>query len=109
MIYKVRSMYCPLFFNAVSNLRREMKTETIVVLLFLLNWAYSDEECPTNFDYVRQLPWNKSFCESAIIKPECCLNLVSLFGIGVAQYLRDSSIFMFPTYASAVACLDLFQ
>lgn len=88
-----------------------MKMETILLLqLLLLNWALSAAaECPFNLDYVRQLPWDKSTCKSTINKDNCCQTLRSLMGVGFAQYLKDASIFEFPSNASAASCLEIFQ
>jgi len=87
-----------------------MKMETILLQLLLLNWALSaDAECPFKLDYVRQLPWDKSTCESTSNEADCCQTLRSLIGVGFAQYLKDASVFEFPSNASAVSCLGIFQ
>jgi len=87
-----------------------MKMETILLLLLLLNCALGyATECPMALDYVRQLPWDKSSCQSLTNKADCCQTLRGLLGIGLAQYLRDESIFEFPSNASAVSCFELFQ
>lgn len=90
-----------------------MKTKTLVLLLMLLqSWSFADAECPMDLVYVRQLRWNKSSCKSAISGGNgdpCCQTLLSLFGVGLAQYLKDTSMFQLPTNASAVSCLGLFQ
>jgi hypothetical protein len=65
-----------------------------------------------DLQYVRKLQWDKSSCKSAIIggaENPCCPTLLSLFGVGLAQYLRDASMFELPNNASAVSCLGLFQ
>jgi hypothetical protein len=65
-----------------------------------------------DLQYVRKLQWDKSSCKSAIIgggENPCCQTLLSLFGVGLAQYLRDASMFELPNNASAVSCLGLFQ
>lgn len=90
-----------------------MKLKTFVVLLMLLtSWAFANAECPMDLLYVRQLRWNKSSCKSAISggsDDPCCQTLLSLFEMGLAQYLKDTSMFELPTNASAVSCLGLFQ
>jgi hypothetical protein len=90
-----------------------MKMEIIFLLLLtLLYSAFADADCPMDLQYVRKLPWDKSSCESPISggsDSPCCQTLLSLFGVGLAQYLRDASMFELPRNASAVACLKLFQ
>lgn len=87
-----------------------MKMESILLLLLLLNRAMSsDTECPMALDYVHQLPWDKSSCQSPINEANCCQILRGLLGIGLAQYLRDASKFEFPSNASAVSCFEQFQ
>jgi hypothetical protein len=84
--------------------------ETILLQLLLFNWAFSAHaDCPFNLDYVRQLPWDRSYCESGINKDNCCQTLRSLLGVGFAQYLKDKSVFEFPSNASAVSCLTIYQ
>jgi len=80
-----------------------MKINTFLLILWLLNWAFADTDCPMNLNYVGQLSWDKSSCESAIIKSDCCQALRSLLGIGLAQYLWDASMFELPNNASADA------
>lgn len=83
----------------------------LLALLLLFNWAFADEECPMDLDYVHQWHWDKSSCRSPSGGSDnpCCQTLLSLIGVGLAQYLRDASIFELPSNASAVACLGLFQ
>lgn len=87
--------------------------ETVfLLLLLLLYWAFADAECPMDLHYVRKLPWDKSSCDPPIsdrADSPCCQTLLGLFGVGLAQYLRDESMFELPSNVSAVACLKLFQ
>ncbi|XP_057850321.1 probable receptor-like protein kinase At1g11050 isoform X2 [Cryptomeria japonica] len=81
----------------------------VLLLLFIVVKANS-ASCPTDFNYVSQILWDKSSCESVEAGDgDCCQTLLSLFGVGLAQYLKDSSNFEFPDYASANACVNSFQ
>lgn len=91
-----------------------MRTETLLLrlLLSLLFLVFADAECPMDLNYVRKLQWDKASCKSANIEGSdnpCCQTLLSLFGVGIAQYLRDASMFDLPSNGSAVSCLELFQ
>jgi len=82
----------------------------MLLQLLLLNWGFgADVECPFNLDYVRQLPWDQSTCKPAINKADCCQPLRSLLGVGFSQYLKDASVFEFPSNASAVSCFGILQ
>lgn len=79
------------------------------VLLFIIVKANA-AICPTDFNYVSQMSWDKSSCESVDLgEANCCQTLLSLFGVGLAQYLKDSSNFEFPNYSSANACIISFR
>ncbi|KAL2324773.1 hypothetical protein Fmac_023831 [Flemingia macrophylla] len=39
----------------------------------------------------------------------CCISLLSLFGIGLAQHLKETSQFQLPNLATSVSCLQEFQ
>ncbi|GLJ24929.1 hypothetical protein SUGI_0477080 [Cryptomeria japonica] len=81
----------------------------VLLQLFIFVQA-NGASCPTDFNYVTQMKWDKSSCQSADpVKDNCCQTLLSLFGVGLAQYLKDSSNFEFPDYSSANACVNSFQ
>jgi len=64
----------------------------------------------SDFNYVRQIPWDLSSCQSGLDSAGVfCETLLLLISVGVAQHLKDSSVFMFPDYASANACVNEFQ
>ena len=69
----------------------------------------SAASCPVDYSYVHQIPWDPSFCQSGDNHGVCCQSLLSLFDIGLAQYLKDYSMFEFPDHASATACINEFQ
>lgn len=88
-----------------------MKLE-YVLLLFLSYLAFADAECPMDLHYVRQWQWDKSSCESHISGGSgspCCQTLLGLLAVGLAEYLREASMFELPSNASAVACFEKFQ
>lgn len=78
-----------------------------VLLQFFIVVKGSRASCPTDFNYVHRIPWNSGCCQAD--DANCCQSLFSLFSVGVAQHLRDSSMFGFPDHASADACLNEFQ
>eukprot|EP01018_Ginkgo_biloba_P019341 Gb_33832 [translate_table: standard] len=85
----------------------------VLLLLHLMIVNGNAASCPTDFSYAQQLPWNKSDCQSNAGQEGpgagCCQTLLGLFGVGLAQYLKDSSLFEFPDNATATACLNAFQ
>ncbi|CAL5333196.1 unnamed protein product [Camellia sinensis] len=64
--------------------------------------------CPIDFSYVQTFPWDSSPCQDPTDK-SCCQTLLSLFGIGLAQYLKQTSMFYFPNETSSSSCLSDFQ
>ncbi|XP_057813106.1 probable receptor-like protein kinase At1g11050 [Cryptomeria japonica] len=80
-----------------------------VLVLVLVN---AEPECPMNLDYVTRMPWNPSSCHSIQNSEDlkmCTNTLRSVLGVGLAQFLRDESIFLLPDNGSAIACLNGFQ
>ncbi|ERN08784.1 probable receptor-like protein kinase At1g11050 [Amborella trichopoda] len=71
--------------------------------------------CPMDLGYVDSFPWDSSACEIPLPNPNpdqqqhCCQTLLSLFGIALAQHLRETSLFNLPDLTSATACLIDFQ
>ncbi|KAA8546442.1 hypothetical protein F0562_002819 [Nyssa sinensis] len=64
--------------------------------------------CPIDFGYVQTFPWDNSQCREPI-NINCCQTLISLFGMGLSQYLKETSMFYLPDAASASSCLSDFQ
>ncbi|KAK9096141.1 hypothetical protein Sjap_021638 [Stephania japonica] len=88
----------------------------MMMMMMLLALIYSSEatnnaSCPFDQSYVERLAWDTSQCRKSeeTIEKYCCPTLLSLFGIGLAQHLRDTSQFFLPDYASSAACLTDFQ
>ncbi|KAJ6926405.1 receptor-like protein kinase [Populus alba x Populus x berolinensis] len=75
--------------------------------------------CPMDFSYVFRIPWNRSLCQNFrppdendntnTSKPQCCQSLLSLFGIAVAQHLKETSLFHLPNLATSISCLRDYQ
>uniref|UniRef100_A0A7N0TT14 non-specific serine/threonine protein kinase n=1 Tax=Kalanchoe fedtschenkoi TaxID=63787 RepID=A0A7N0TT14_KALFE len=68
----------------------------------------SSASCPVDLGYVETVPWNTSQCQNGDEKL-CCQTLLSLFGIGLAQHLKDTLLFQLPDSVSSSACLADFQ
>ncbi|KAL2342224.1 hypothetical protein Fmac_010164 [Flemingia macrophylla] len=80
--------------------------------------APSTSTCPMDLNYVLRIPWNTSAChnfQEALASKNgtdantCCISLLSLFGIGLAQHLKETSQFQLPNLATSVSCLQEFQ
>ncbi|KAF9599818.1 hypothetical protein IFM89_001764 [Coptis chinensis] len=69
--------------------------------------------CPIDLNYIHTIPWNTSVCQSPTnsntANQICCQALLSLFGIGLAQHLKETSLFQLPDLPSASACVLDFQ
>uniref|UniRef100_A0A0D6QXW0 non-specific serine/threonine protein kinase n=1 Tax=Araucaria cunninghamii TaxID=56994 RepID=A0A0D6QXW0_ARACU len=90
----------------------ERKMKLIITLLVFLYVSITNAACPINLDYVTKMSWNTTYCRSIQNSKDlgnCANTLLSVFGVGLAQYLRDESMFELPDNASVVACLDRFQ
>ncbi|KAI3509339.1 hypothetical protein L1887_24548 [Cichorium endivia] len=72
--------------------------------------------CPMNFDYVRQIQWPTKDCRASrdptktvTNSTNCCQTLLSVFGISLAQHLKDTSQFHLPDLKTSSSCLTDFQ
>ncbi|XP_077231666.1 putative receptor-like protein kinase At1g11050 [Tasmannia lanceolata] len=68
--------------------------------------------CPMNLSYVQTIPWDSSSCQQDKNQTQneiCCQTLVSLFGVGLAQHLKQTSLFNLPNLATAYSCIADFQ
>ncbi|XP_057490746.1 probable receptor-like protein kinase At1g11050 [Actinidia eriantha] len=65
--------------------------------------------CPINFGYVQTFPWDTHSCNKDPIDKGCCQTLLSLFGLGLAQHLKETSMFYLPNIDSSSSCLSDFQ
>ncbi|KAF2293805.1 hypothetical protein GH714_004948 [Hevea brasiliensis] len=80
-------------------------------------------QCPMDLNYVLRIPWNKSSCQNyqpsknntanlqndTTNKDPCCTNLLHLFGVGLAQHLKKTSLFQLPSLNTSVSCLQDYQ
>nr|TKR84295.1 putative receptor-like protein kinase [Populus alba] len=99
----------------------------LVLILLSLAHTYAVAEtatstaatCPMDFSYVLRIPWNRSLCQNFrppdenentnTSKPQCCQSLLSLFGVAVAQHLKETSLFRLPNLATSISCLRDYQ
>ncbi|TYH85456.1 hypothetical protein ES332_D02G267900v1 [Gossypium tomentosum] len=75
--------------------------------------------CPMDLYYVTGVPWNSTLChdfhpsnstpKAEISKQNCCVALLSVFGIGLAEHLKETSLFQLPDLPTSVSCLHDFQ
>ncbi|KAK7318740.1 hypothetical protein RJT34_03447 [Clitoria ternatea] len=73
--------------------------------------------CPVTMDYVLKVPWNSSSClnfqplasQNQTRTTICCQDLLSLFGIALAQNLKENSLFQLPNLPTSISCLQDFQ
>ncbi|KAL9663688.1 hypothetical protein QQ045_019079 [Rhodiola kirilowii] len=78
------------------------------LLIFISIDSSISASCPIDLSYVETVPWNTSQCRNGD-DSLCCQTLLSLFGIGIAQHLKDTSLFQLPDSLSSSACLNEFQ
>nr|POE97433.1 putative receptor-like protein kinase [Quercus suber] len=95
---------------------RAMRFETSIVgaqekKTGLENNSRTTSSCPIDLSYVETFPWNTTVCREAGDPngTHCCLALLSLFGIGLSQRLKDTSMFQLPDLASSSSCLSNLQ
>ncbi|KAF5448632.1 hypothetical protein F2P56_029143 [Juglans regia] len=70
----------------------------------------STAACPMDLDYVLRIPWNTSHCKKfESNRTLCCQDLLSLYGIALAQRLKDTSLFELPDVPTSISCLQDFQ
>ncbi|XP_074572533.1 putative receptor-like protein kinase At1g11050 [Curcuma longa] len=76
-----------------------------------VNMAVAAESaCPLDLSYVSTFPWDDTTCLPPTTNlTDCCVTLLSLFGMGIAQRLHDTGFFRLPDDPTAAACLSDFQ
>lgn len=109
---------CPLFVRLNKNDQKmmiKMAIFQVIAFLFTIFFssipsfiAESNSSCPIDFTYVKTFPWNPSFCHDPI-DTNCCQTIRSVFGMGLAQYLKETSIFYLTNPDSASACISGFR
>lgn len=75
---------------------------------FILSILSSSSSCPIDLSYVETFPWDTSLCREPV-HGDCCQTLLSVFGMGLAQHLRDTLHFQLPDEGSSDSCLSNFQ
>lgn len=88
----------------------------------------SSADCPMDLGYVLRIPWSVSDCRNyqnpnpnpTPLPPtnsnnpttgtgNCCQTLLSLYGIGISNYLKGASFFNLPNLSTSISCLENFQ
>ncbi|KAG8368793.1 hypothetical protein BUALT_Bualt15G0083700 [Buddleja alternifolia] len=66
-----------------------------------------------NLNYVSTIQWDSSSCQDNLRDvngiTNCCQTLTSLYGIGTAQYLKNTSLFRLQDLQASISCLSDFQ
>ncbi|XP_050375573.1 probable receptor-like protein kinase At1g11050 [Argentina anserina] len=75
--------------------------------------------CPMDLSYVLRIPFNSSSCQNFkgptktpqmdITQIPCCQTLLSLFGVALAQHLKETTLFQLPDLSTSNSCLLNFQ
>ncbi|KAK7385146.1 hypothetical protein VNO78_30858 [Psophocarpus tetragonolobus] len=88
----------------------------VILIVFLLMSLFTiliagtaPSSCPMDLSYVKTFPWNTSVCRDPIDKQLCCQALSGIFGIGLAEQLRETSIFYLPDVNTSSICLSEFK
>lgn len=111
------------FFSVVPLYQNEMMKLIEVLLVFLSLIALPiqslNSTCPIDFSYVLRVPFNSISCKNFQAPPKtpetdtttipCCQTLLSLFGIGLAQQLKDTSLFLLPNIDTSITCFQNYQ
>ncbi|XP_027333172.1 probable receptor-like protein kinase At1g11050 [Abrus precatorius] len=81
----------------------------LLPLLMSLFTIAASASCPMDLSYVDNFPWDTSSCRDPIDKEHCCQALLSVFGIGLAQHLKETSLFQLPDENTSTTCLSDFK
>ncbi|KAK3029187.1 hypothetical protein RJ639_038739 [Escallonia herrerae] len=85
------------------------KSQISFCLLFHICFiSCANSSCPINYGYVEKFPWDTSLCHEPI-EQNCCQTLRSLFGMGLAKHLQETSMFYLPNALASSSCLSDFQ
>ncbi|XP_059454772.1 probable receptor-like protein kinase At1g11050 [Corylus avellana] len=90
-----------------------MSSSSSFLLLFFLFFIIlsidsAAPSCPIDLSYVETFPWDTSSCLDPNGK-YCCQTLLSLIDMGLAQHLKETSMFQLPDAASSSSCLSDLQ
>ncbi|KAJ7968058.1 Kinase-like protein [Quillaja saponaria] len=104
-----------------------MKLDLVFVLLLSLTLTSAASSpststsnttiCPVDLNYVLKIPWNYTNCRNFQPRTSqndnsntpCCQTLLSLFGVSLAEHLKETSLFHFPNLPTSISCLQDFQ
>ncbi|CAJ1971918.1 unnamed protein product [Sphenostylis stenocarpa] len=81
----------------------------LATLFTILIADVASASCPMDLTYVQTIPWNTSICKDPIDEGPCCQTLSSIFGIGLAERLKETSIFYLPDVNTSSTCLSDFK
>ncbi|XP_022637937.1 probable receptor-like protein kinase At1g11050 [Vigna radiata var. radiata] len=82
---------------------------TFMLLFTILIAAAASSSCPMDLTYVETIPWNSSTCKDPVNKNLCCQALSSIFGIGLAEHLKETSMFYLSDVNTSSTCLSDFK
>ncbi|CAK7346924.1 unnamed protein product [Dovyalis caffra] len=77
--------------------------------IFSIDSNSATSSCPIDLSYVQTVPWDTSLCRESDGSGHCCQTLLSVFGMGLAQHLKETSLFQLPNANASSACLSDFQ
>ncbi|KAK7301423.1 hypothetical protein RJT34_12287 [Clitoria ternatea] len=81
----------------------------LLPLLITIFTPFASASCPMDLSYVQTFPWDTSTCRDPIDKEHCCQALLSVIGIGLAQHLKETSLFQLPDQNTSSTCLSDFK
>lgn len=109
---------CSFWFNPKIKMILDHIILILLPILFLCIFSQtsaSSSQCPIDLNYVLTIPWDSSSCQNKITNTNphtitnCCQTLTSLYGVGLARYLKQTSLFRLPNTQTSIACLSDFQ
>lgn len=86
---------------------RTLFSSLLFFIHFHTNYALTSS-CPIDFTYVQTFPWDNSLCHEPP-QSGCCQTLHSVFGMGLAQHLKQTSMFYLPDVNTSSSCIANFQ
>ncbi|KAJ1378070.1 Serine/threonine-protein kinase, active site [Sesbania bispinosa] len=99
-------------FGSITDPKMDKQLILLSLLMSLFTNSISNaasSSCPMDLSYVETFPWETSTCRDPIDTQQCCQALLSLFGIGLAQHLKETSLFQLPDKNTSSTCLSDFK
>lgn len=86
----------------------------MLLIMMSLRTISAAPTCPMDLNYVLRIHWNSSACQnfnslSSKETSTCCASVLSLFGIGFAQHLKETSQFNLQDLQTSNSCMQDFQ